>query len=146
MSRIGLTQQQVLNLVDALRRNLLYQTVQPVFLDGQNLDEPDHVIVKIRPKSYEVIMNLIGKAGGWTLPAETKREIEAQSDARRRLAFGNGTDFNFAALTIGDLYAMYEELGVADLPDDLNRLRVAVGEEIKDRQREAQTGGGEQKT
>lgn len=139
--RVGLTQEQVLNLIDCLRRQLLYQTPQPVFKSGGS--EPDYVLVKMKPLTYSVVMQLIAKAGGWTLPEEAKRELQTTSTERHKFAFGNGKEFNFTGLTLADLYAMYGELGIDDLPDDLTRFRIAIGDEITNRQLEAQIDEGD---
>src|SRR5262249_40020232 len=113
----------------ALRKSLLYQTPHPIFAaDGD--EEPSEIRVRLKPAHYDVVMRLIHKAGGWTLPQEDRSRILAEHEARARRAHGDGVDYDFSEMAIGVLYAMHKELkGVGEFAD----FREAIGEEIKAR-------------
>jgi hypothetical protein len=138
-----LSRSEVNQLVDALRRQMLYQVPQPVFVDTpgagvpQKLEEmePDHLVLKMRPKAYIAIMQLIGKAGGWTLPEFEKAKMLKEHAARARAALADGRNYDFAKTTDDDLRVMYDELErVPELAD----FRRAVTDELITRRKSAE--------
>lgn len=119
-------------LVDCLRKSLLFQTPQPVFLGLATDEEPEHFLVKIKRNHYAEVMRLIQKAGGWTLPREARVALLKAHEERARKAHGDGIDYDLSGLEQGDLYAMYSEAeGIAELA----AFRAALGEEIEARSR-----------
>lgn len=70
----GLTREERQELVDVLRKNFLYQ--QPMALHrvekpGDTVPEgtePDYVGLRMIPGHWQRMMELLNKAGGWTMP------------------------------------------------------------------------------
>ena len=123
----------IATLIDQLRRSLLYQTPQPVFVDPKD-EQPNHFLVKLTPRAYATIMDVAGKAGGWSLSEADKKVIEQRSDERARVAYNDGKDFNFSGLSIGELYSMHEETSATP---ELAAFNKAIAAEIDDRRKDA---------
>ena len=118
-------------LVDCLRKSLLYQTPQPVFLET-DADEPEHFVVKIKRGHYAEIMRLIVKAGGWKLPRAATEALLREHEIRARRAHGDGTDYDLSGLSQGDVYSMFAETeGLVEMA----KFHAALGEEIEARGR-----------
>jgi hypothetical protein len=122
----SLNKREQLELVDLLRKNLLYQTPQPRFANPDD-DEPAHVSVRMVFQHYQRVLELCNKAGGWALPLCEKHKIFQQHEEASRAAHGNGVGYDFSHLNYGALVAMYIELeGI----DDLTPFREAIAAEI----------------
>lgn len=131
----GLSRKKNRELVDLLRRNLLYQTPRPFFASADDA-VPVHVEVRMKPHHHERIIALIAEAGGWTLPPQEKKKLLEQHEAAARRAHGDGVDYDFSNLGYGDLVAMHTELeGVTEMLP----FREAIEDELK-RQREERNG------
>jgi len=74
-------------LIDALRKSLLYQVPRPEF-DKPTDEHPKLMHVRIPFGLWKTIMEITGKAGGWTLPTEVRDRLQAehQSAANREAA------------------------------------------------------------
>lgn len=128
---------EVAKLIDLLRKMLVYQTPQPVFSESAT---PDYMLLKFKPAAYNDIMRIIVKAGGWVLSDADKKVVEEAHNARAKKALGNGTDFDFDGLSVGDLYEMHEETGS---DPELKAFHEAIADEIH--QRGPRTRNGEVK-
>lgn len=70
---VGLTKDERNELVDLLRKNFLYQ--QPIAAHPQGVEpdpqNPAFLVVRMLPGHWERMMELIRKAGGWTMPDDS---------------------------------------------------------------------------
>ncbi|KKL84167.1 hypothetical protein LCGC14_1967490 [marine sediment metagenome] len=64
-------------LIDALRRSLLYQVPRPEF-ENPTDQHPKTLHVRIPFKHFKDIMEIIGKAGGWTLPRAARDQLQTE--------------------------------------------------------------------
>jgi hypothetical protein len=120
---MGVGTKKIQALVDVLRQNLLYQVPQPIFVDNES-DEPDHILVKIKPNSYRIIRQLIEEHGGWDLSPEQRSQAMQSHDAVAQEAF-NGADLT--ELSMGDLVQMATDCqGV----EELSKLGGRIAEEL----------------
>lgn len=73
---MNLSKEETIELVDVLRRNFLYQSPMALHRVEKPGDqpapgtEPDYVGVRMVPGHWQRMMELISKAGGWTLQNE----------------------------------------------------------------------------
>lgn len=81
-------------LIDTLRKCLLYQTPRAEFQNPAD-EFPRFCHVKLPYKHWKLIMEIIGKAGGWTMPKEKREAFEkaAQAMADREAAIA-GDEFD----------------------------------------------------
>lgn len=131
----GLSRKERQELVDLLRRNLLYQTPRPLFAEPGD-EHPTWVDVRLVFAHQQRILQLIHRAGGWTLPPEEKKKVLMAHEERARVAYADGVDYDFTGLSYGELVAMYQELeGVAEL----QQFRKAIGDQITELDKEPNT-------
>lgn len=124
----GLSRRERRELVELLRRNLMYQTPRPVFASPDE-DEPKWVQVRMLTHQHQRVLWLLDKAGGWTLSHEERTGLLDKYDKACRRAYGDGTNYNFSGLEFGDLVAMHSEMeGVAELAD----FREAIEDALKE--------------
>ncbi len=122
----ALSSDENLELVDLLRRNLLYQTPRPIF-SGED-EQPSHVEMRLVFGHQQRILELINKAGGWVMKTEDRTEILRKHEAASRKAYGDGNDYDLGHLAYGDLVAMRDELtGV----DEMQPFRKAIEAELE---------------
>ena len=120
----GLNRKERIELVNLLRKNMLYQTPRPVFADP-DAAEPTHVEMRFVFHHQQRILELIHKAGGWVLCQEDRVALLRRHEEAARRAIGDGVDYDFSHLSYGDLVQMHEELtGI----DELKDFRAAIGE------------------
>lgn len=122
----GLTRKERQELVDLLRKNMLYQTPKPVF-EG-DASQPTFVDMRFVFGQQQRILELIVKACGWTLPPEEQEKILLRHEEMSRRAIGDGIDYDLSHLDYGALVSMHGELkGI----EELAPFRKAIGEELK---------------
>lgn len=122
----GLNKAERQELVDLLRKNLLYQTPRPVFVNPDD-EHPRWVDMRIVFEHQQRILALLHKAGGWVLPKDEQEKLLHQHEEAARRAHGNGIDYDFSHLDYGALVAMHAELkGI----DDLKDFRDAIAAEL----------------
>ena len=122
----GLTRAERQELVDLLRKNILYQTPRPIFADVDD-EHPMHVDLRFLFHHQQRILMLLHKAGGWILPPEEKEKLLKQHEEAARQAHGNGIDYDFSHLDYGSLVNMYTELeGI----DEMKNFREAIRGEL----------------
>ena len=115
VSKKGLNRKEVRELTTLLRKNLMYQTPQPIFTDP-SADNPSHVTVTIVWPHYQRMIFLMRKAGGWVLPPDERAKVMARHEEQARVAVGDGINYDLSHLSYGDLLEMYAELdGVTEL-------------------------------
>lgn len=135
----NLDESEIAILVDLLRKSFLYQTPVPVS-DGRYLQ------VRMHPKHYEVMTQILLKAGGWTLSDEQKKNIVAEGEKRIRARFmDQDVDYDFTSWEYGELLHVLSDLNSVAITDDmtegektkLEHLRACVNQEINVRQTSA---------
>lgn len=122
----NLSPEEVDVLVDILRRNYYYITPTPVFDsrgDVIRFNRPMHPPDDIR------MMQLIDKAGGFTMPAHDKVMLSVQY-ARKAKTVGGG--YSLSAWNMGDIEAALEDTKDIDHPEIL-AFRTALHDEIERR-------------
>ncbi len=92
---------QFLALIDILRRNFLYQEPLSAYPKGREPkkgQDPEFLILRIKPDHWRAMMLFISNAGGWTLPRNEAQRIEVVKTIREAKArahhdvFGNDDD------------------------------------------------------
>lgn len=129
----GLNRNERQELVDLLRKNLLYQTPKPVFADPDD-EQPTWVDLRMLFNHQQRILQLIHKAGGWVMPPDDKADLLRKHEEAARTAHGDGVNYDFSHLSYGDLVAMHTELeGV----DEMALFRAAIGDAMQDHEKES---------
>lgn len=132
----NLTPLETLALVDALRKSLIYQT--PIVTVDTKTGDPKFATVKFPVEHYNLVIQLISAAGGWTLPVRQRiREcVKRDALAKQSLDAGAGGAYDLTEWEFGDLLSAEKEL--AEVPDvpELAEFRHALNTEL-DRRREA---------
>lgn len=124
----GLNKKERLELIDLLRRNMIYQTPQPIFANEGD-KEPSHVALRFVFLHQQRILVLLDKAGGWVMSPHEKKTVLKRHEESARVAHGDG-DYDLKPLEYGALVAMHEELeGIEEMDD----FRGAIEEEIGNR-------------
>jgi hypothetical protein len=126
----GLNKKERLELVDLLRKNMVYQTPKPIFADVSD-EHPTWVEMRFVFVHQQRILELLHKAGGWVLPPDDKQAILRKHEEKSREAFGNGVDYDLSHLSYGDLVEMLNELAVVKGDPALDRFREAIRAELK---------------
>lgn len=122
----GLNKKERLELVDLLRKNMLYQTPRPVFADASD-EHPTHVDLRFVFPHQQRILQLLHKAGGWTLPKSEQENILRKHEEAARVAYGDGVDYDLSHLSYGDMLNMYRELeGVEELAPFRDAIKDAL--------------------
>lgn len=127
----GLNRKERDELVDLLRKNLLYQTPKPVFRDNADA-HPTWVDLRFVFTHQQRILLLLHKAGGWTMPKDEKQKLLQKHEEAARTAHGDGIDYDFEHLSYGDLVSMHTELeGI----EEMALFREAIADEIAEYQK-----------
>lgn len=126
----GLNRKEYRELVNLLRKNMLYQTPKPVFAD-QGDEQPTWVDLRFVFAHQQRILQLIHKHGGWVMPPDEKKKLLQKHEEAARVAYGDGVDYDLSHLTYGDMVAMHEELKHID---EMVDFRKALAEAIADHQ------------
>ena len=121
-----LSPEEVTVLVDALRRNFLYVTPTPVFRNGETV----RFNVTMHAPDYLEMMDLIQRAGGWTMPIHDKAVIAVQFARKAKTAAGSG--YVLSNWCMGDIEAALEDTKDIDHPE-LVAFRTALHAEIERR-------------
>ena len=122
----GLNRKERAELVDLLRKNLIYQTPKPVFREHSD-PHPTWVDLRFVFAHHQRILLLLHKAGGWTMPKDEKQKLLQKHEEEARTAHGDGVDYDFEHLSYGDLVAMHVELeGI----EEMALFRRAISAEI----------------
>jgi hypothetical protein len=131
--RKRLANKEVKELVDLLRKNLVYQTPRPLFAALED-EHPTHVEVRMLFQHHQRILELLHKAGGWTLPPDEKAKVMARHEEAARVAYGDGVNYDLSHLSFGDLVGMHAELeGVPEMKP----FRDAIADAMKERSHDA---------
>lgn len=121
----NLSAEEVIVLVDALRRNFLYVTPTPVFRNGETV----RFNVTMHAPDYLEMMDLIERAGGWTMPAHDKAVVAVQFARKAKTA---GAGYALSSWNMGDIEAALEDTKDIDHPE-LVAFRTALHAEIERR-------------
>lgn len=123
----GLVKKERAELVDLLRKNLLYQIPKSIFANPDD-DHPTHVEVRMVFSHQQRILQLIHKAGGWVMPPEDRQALLRRHEEAACTAHGDGTNYDFSHLAYGDLIAMHRELeGI----EEMTLFREAIEAELR---------------
>lgn len=121
----GLSKPECQELVDLLRKNLLYQTPRPCFADESD-PEPTWVQLKLIHKHYCRILELLHQTGGWVLPVEEQERMRCFESEIAAKAYGDGENFDFSGLNYGDMVSMHRETaGIPELEKFHNAIQKA---------------------
>lgn len=124
----GLNRREYRELVNLLRKNMLYQTPRPVFADSED-EKPTWVDMRFVFDHQQRILQLLHKHGGWTLPKSEKEKLLAKHEEAARRAYGDGISYDLSHLTYGEMVAMYQELlDINDMIDFREAIREALQE------------------
>ena len=125
-----LNKRERLELIDLLRKQLLYQTPKPVYYNASDSD-PVCVDLRFIFTAHNRILELIHKARGWVMPEKAKKARMAEQKVKIRQVYADGQNFDFSTTTYGELVMMHEELTDVDDPD-LQRFRAEIGKVLED--------------
>lgn len=125
-----LNRRERLELVDLLRKQLLYQTPKPIFRSEDD-EHPAMVELRFIFPHYHRIKELLNKAGGWTMTVEDREKQTERQEALIKKCYADGTNYDFSEATYGELLMMLTELEeLASTDEPLIRFRQAVAEEL----------------
>lgn len=92
---------EVVRLVDLLRRNLLYQTPE-ITSDGSMCR------VRVRTQDMEILLDLLDRAGGWDLSDEQRARVMARDCDNINKALQAGAAADLSGATVGELMMLLE--------------------------------------
>ncbi len=125
----GLGRNKINALVDALRQNFLYQTAKPVFASDED-EMPEHVILKMKPRSYALMMQFIAEHGGWDLSPEQRKQVADQHNEKAAEIFKAE---DLSGFEMGDLAQAFDDSeGIEELAGMRGRIEAELDARTKE--------------